>query len=127
MNKCLATLALGCAVAFWAEVSVAQPAPTPGERERLCAGDARRLGLSSRHGLSRERYDAFMSKCTGVPAANSGPALPPAQPPGAAPPSQPPAAAAPLSPWAISCNRKVSELGLSGAAAKSYLERCLAR
>jgi hypothetical protein len=29
MNKYLATLALGCVVAFCAEVSVAQPMPTP--------------------------------------------------------------------------------------------------
>jgi hypothetical protein len=126
MNKCLATIALGCAVAFCAEVAVAQPAPTPGERERLCAGRARELARSSKLGLTGARYSAFMSRCTGIPAANSGPALPPAQPPGAAPPPQPPAAA-PLSPLAISCNKKVSELGLSGAAAKTYLGRCLAR
>lgn len=126
MNKYLATLVLACAAVSCAGVSLAQPAPSPALRERLCAENARDRGLSSSHGLSRERYDAFMSKCTGIPAANSGTAQPPAQPPGAAPPSQP-AAAAPLSPLAISCNKEISELGITGAAAKSYLGRCLAR
>jgi hypothetical protein len=117
MNKHLATLVLACAAVSYAGVSVAQEAmPTPGQRERLCAGEARDLGLTG------EPFDAYMNKCTRIPAASS----PPAQPPGAAPPPQP-AAAAPLSPWAISCNKKVRELGLSGAQAKSYLKRCLAR
>jgi hypothetical protein len=118
MNKYLATLVLACAAVSCAGVSVAQEAmPTPGQRERLCAGEARDLGLTG------EPFDAYMNKCTRIPAASS----PPAQPPGAAPPPQPAAAAAPLSPWAISCNKKVRELGLSGAQAKSYLKRCLAR
>lgn len=123
-NKHLASFVLGCAVALSAGASVAQRVPTPAERERQCAIEARKFG---KIGITGERYDAFMRRCTGSPVATSGPALPPAQPPGAGPPPQPPAAAPPLSPLAIRCNQMMQETGISGAKAKTYLERCLAR
>jgi hypothetical protein len=123
-NKHLVSFALACAVALSAGASVAQSIPTPGERERLCATEAHKIG---RFGLTGERYDAYMRRCTGIPAANSGPAPPPAQPPGAALPPRPSAAAPPLSPLALRCNKMISEMGITGPAAKTQLERCLAR
>ena len=52
--------------------------------------------------------------------------LPPAQPPSEKPPQPLAGGGQPLSPRARECNRAVADAGLVGAAAQSYLQRCVA-
>jgi hypothetical protein len=122
MNRGLATLVFGCAVALSAAVSVAQQMQPSPQRERLCALEAHRRGLKG------GAYTAYMDRCVRLPpktgTGTGGPAVPPAQPPTATPPAQPPGGR-PQSPREISCHKMVLELGITGAAAQAYLDRCL--
>jgi hypothetical protein len=91
-------------------------------RFAACLQEAR-----NRH-YEEARYNIFMVKCMHETKYSLGviarlPALPPAAPSAAPPPASPPS---PTSPRAVSCNQMIAELGIKGAQAQQFLQRCLA-
>jgi hypothetical protein len=120
MAKYLAALLVGWTVLSGVGMAVAQQMLSPRQREAYCAREAQKRGLSGKS------FNEYMNRCTHLGSRRgSGLAPPPASNPAATPPQ--PSAPAPRSARAVECDRMARELGITGAAATSYLRRCIAR
>jgi hypothetical protein len=112
MKTCLAIV-----LVFFAGAACAQrPDAAYQARFELCLQEAR-----TRH-YEEARYNIFMVKC--MHGATLGAVARPLPPPSATPPvaSTP---ATPLSSRAVSCNQMVTEMGIKGTQATTFLQRCL--
>jgi hypothetical protein len=119
-HRWAAALVATCAIASCSAFAQTQIKITPVQREALCAREARANRLTG------TRFNQFMDRCT-HPAFTTGSAAasPPVQPPSNGQPTQPSTTATPASKREADCRKAITEMGMTGAAAATYLQRCL--
>jgi len=118
MNKYSAAVVAVWAVASCSGMCFAQPMGPAVSQATLCARAARARGLAGVF------YTRSVATCMREHSSGSTAPAPPTVAPSSPPPPQP-ATAAPLTPRQKSCNDELKELGATGTAAQTFLQRCL--